>query len=370
MKYSKTGILKKKISPASEVLQEEAKRMEEKLSELKQFMVKEKEKRDNAPKMKDGSKWRSAATSKPITGYADTVLAQKTKIVTKQVQGKKEDSGKLTEGKEPNDEIFGFLVSCGLEKYHKVFLDNGIDEMEILMEITEGHLSNLNIPLGHRLKILKNIKECKGKENEVQADAQKVESKESETGHEELVSAEMYKEVIDIYTNSGSSTSHKPKPKNLEDHPKKVRFLDPVTEDMLPKNLKSLLTEESNPPTKSISETFEESSSTSTLVLIKHKKICWNCFRVFEASSMSQFMDKEFCNKSCREQYVESRSLTCLCGIKFIKDQGILESGIWVCSEDCAQKVAVEELEQDIEDSEESSDSIRIDPSTGDVIKS
>lgn len=367
MKYSKTGILKKKISPASEVLQEEAKRMEEKLSELKQFMVKEKEKRDNAPRMKDGSKWRSAATSKPITGYADTVLAQKAKV-TKQV--KPENNEKPAENPEKNNEIFNFLANCGLDKYHKVFLDNGIDDLEILMELTEAHLSNLNIPLGHRLKILKNIKERKGKENEAQVVPQKIEKTETETGHEELVSAEMYKEVIDIYKNSGSSTLHKPKPKTQEDQPKKVRFLDPVTEDMLPKNLKSLLTEESEPLSKSVSQTFEESSSTSASVLIKHKKICYNCYKVFEAASMSQFMDKEFCSKTCRELYVESRSLTCVCHIKFIKDQGVLESGIWVCSEDCAQKVAAEELEQNNEDSEESSDSIKIDPSTGDVIKS
>ena len=56
MKTSKTGILKKKVGPTSEILQEEAKKMEEKLSELKEFMIKEKEKRESKSKIKDGSK--------------------------------------------------------------------------------------------------------------------------------------------------------------------------------------------------------------------------------------------------------------------------------------------------------------------------
>lgn len=363
MKYTKTGILKKKIGPANEVLQEEAKRMEEKLSELKEFMMKEKEKRDNAPRMKDGSKWRSAATTKPISGYADTVLSQKAKVGSKPLQPPN------PEPENSNSEILHFLSSCGLEKYQKLFLDNGIDEFEILMELTESHLANLNIPLGHRLKILKKIKENKGKENECQVAPQIVETPECELGLEESGSVEMFKEAIDSYTKSGSSTKLKQKKvKIVEEAPKKVRFLDPVTEEMLPKNFKNLMMEESKPIAKTQIETFEESSATSAPLLIMHKKICWNCYKVFEAGLMAQFMDKEFCGKACRVEYVESRSQTCICNIKFTKDQGFIESGIWVCSENCAKQVALMYSEQDSEGPEESSDEIFIDPVTGDVI--
>jgi len=365
MKYTKTGILKKKIGPGTEILQEEAKRMEEKLSELKEFMMKEKEKRDNAPRMKDGSKWRSAATTKPISGYADAVLAQKAKIGSKPLLVPNPEP----ENSKSNPEIFQFLSSCGLEKYQKLFLDNGIDELEILMELTESHLANLSIPLGHRLKILKKIKENKGKENECVVAPQIVEKAESELGLEESGSVEMFKEAIDSYTKSGSSTKLKQKKvKIFEEAPKKVRFLDPVTEEMLPKNFKNLMTEESKPIAKTHIETFEESSATSAPLLIMHKKICWNCYKVFEATSMAQFMDKEFCGKACRVEYVESRSQTCICNIKFTKDQGFIESGIWVCSESCAEQVALEYSEQAPEDPEESSDEIFIDPVTGDVI--
>ena len=40
--------------------------------------------------------------------------------------------------------------------------DNGVDDMEIVYELNEEHLSNIGIPLGHRLKILKRIREVKG----------------------------------------------------------------------------------------------------------------------------------------------------------------------------------------------------------------
>lgn len=49
-----------------------------------------------------------------------------------------------------------------MEKYLTTLLENGIDDMEILFEINEEHLTALNIPMGHRLKIMKRIRELKG----------------------------------------------------------------------------------------------------------------------------------------------------------------------------------------------------------------
>lgn len=57
------------------------------------------------------------------------------------------------------NEVDVFLKSIGLEKYSDLMRENGIDDLEIVQELTEPHLEQLGIVLGHRIKILKKIKE-------------------------------------------------------------------------------------------------------------------------------------------------------------------------------------------------------------------
>jgi len=56
------------------MLEEEAKKMEEKLEMVKKMMELEKEKRSTQKKAKDGTVWRSATTQKQISGYSQMVL--------------------------------------------------------------------------------------------------------------------------------------------------------------------------------------------------------------------------------------------------------------------------------------------------------
>ena len=470
MKYSKAGIIKKKIGPTSDLLSEEAKRMEEKLSELKEFMMKEKEKREAVPKMKDGGKWRSAAANKPISGYADLVLTQKGKIAAKPRPAKKTDFlptseilGQVEEVKKDSrslagsnfsagfgtvgnsaqgnaDEVLEFLSACGMEKYYEKFVENGIEELEILVEVTESHLANMAIPLGHRLKIMKKIKECRessgnkeeiksmnrensglGKENvpsKVQSENVVVRVKEkvqeSRThemcvgGDDELVNGEfdeiqsynMFQEAIQNYRKAGSPTKHKAKAKNPEEAFKKVRFEEPVTLDMMPKDVKGLLYEGSwEPPQPAVVETFEESSGTQAAIIIKERKSCWNCYKIFEANDVYKAFDKEFCGKACSMVFFEDRCSVCVCGEKFMKVLGnrILN----VCSEECkslgiekdkrgsgieriegnedvkgegessggnAGGDKIEEGKEDSSDDEGSYPDFCIDPSTGDLV--
>ena len=48
-----------------------------------------------------------------------------------------------------------------LEKYADQFIDNGVEDLETIMELNEKHLEQMGIPLGHKLKIMKKIKESK-----------------------------------------------------------------------------------------------------------------------------------------------------------------------------------------------------------------
>lgn len=48
-----------------------------------------------------------------------------------------------------------------MNKYKDTFLDNGVEDLEIILELDEKHIEQMGIPLGHKLKILKKIKEIR-----------------------------------------------------------------------------------------------------------------------------------------------------------------------------------------------------------------
>lgn len=52
-----------------------------------------------------------------------------------------------------------FLEPIKMEKYVDSFIENGIESVDDLKLIEEKHLEKMSIPLGHRLKIIKKIKE-------------------------------------------------------------------------------------------------------------------------------------------------------------------------------------------------------------------
>lgn len=54
-----------------------------------------------------------------------------------------------------------FLASVNLSKYHNVFVENGVDDLEIILELDDKHLEQMNIPLGHKLKLMKRIKDMR-----------------------------------------------------------------------------------------------------------------------------------------------------------------------------------------------------------------
>ena len=53
-------------------------------------------------------------------------------------------------------DLGGWLRSLGLEQYEAALRENAIDD-RVLSDLTEGHLRELGIPLGARLKLLKAI---------------------------------------------------------------------------------------------------------------------------------------------------------------------------------------------------------------------
>ena len=52
-------------------------------------------------------------------------------------------------------ELYEFLKLSNLLQYHQALLDNGVEELEILMELTENHLERIGFKIGHIIKVQK-----------------------------------------------------------------------------------------------------------------------------------------------------------------------------------------------------------------------
>ena len=46
-------------------------------------------------------------------------------------------------------------------RYKDIFLDNGVEDLETILELDDKHLEQMSVPLGHKLKIMKRIKEIR-----------------------------------------------------------------------------------------------------------------------------------------------------------------------------------------------------------------
>ena len=58
-------------------------------------------------------------------------------------------------------DIGDWLARLGVSQYEASFRENAIDA-EVLRELTNEHLKDLGVPLGHRLKMLRSIRELAG----------------------------------------------------------------------------------------------------------------------------------------------------------------------------------------------------------------
>ena len=186
---------KKKIMP-SQLLELEAKKREVELNELRRKMREDQRIKFQEHTKSQGNHWRSATTKKQISGYSDMVqehYARETEWdfsnpqsaqIKKRVNSRGSNaSGKhFTKGlnikrKQPAsanqnsiesnfnkalsqqnnvyNEVEDFLTNIKMEKYKEVFIDNGIEDKETILELQEEHLEQMNLPLGHKLKIMK-----------------------------------------------------------------------------------------------------------------------------------------------------------------------------------------------------------------------
>ena len=54
-----------------------------------------------------------------------------------------------------------FLTSIKLDKYQEKFIENGVEDLETILELNDEHIELMGVPLGHKLKIMKRIKDLR-----------------------------------------------------------------------------------------------------------------------------------------------------------------------------------------------------------------
>ncbi|CAG9311446.1 unnamed protein product [Blepharisma stoltei] len=229
----------------TEKILEEAKQREQRWNELKSLMEKYEK-----PKYKE-----SDFKSKPF----NTQLIEKTKPIEEEKSVKNTNKAlKITKSaaeenkKIKNDvksqnivenskvnEVEQFLASIGMEKYASAFQDNGIDDLEILCELNEAHLEQLGVPLGHRIKILKKIRENLLSKSSVKQPQAKLEIRQEPQIQASKIMVQEIKPKS-IVKNSDQKSSP---PKNIQERSGKSDFsaqneaIDVQTDSYIPQSL-------------------------------------------------------------------------------------------------------------------------------------
>ena len=54
-----------------------------------------------------------------------------------------------------------FLGAIKLDKYFDKLIDNGVEDLETILELEDSHIEQMGIPLGHKLKIMKRVKDIR-----------------------------------------------------------------------------------------------------------------------------------------------------------------------------------------------------------------
>ena len=69
--------------------------------------------------------------------------------------------GALQQQNNEGSEVYSFLQDIKLEKYVDKFIDNGVEDIETILELEDNHIEQMGIPLCHKLKIVKKIKDMR-----------------------------------------------------------------------------------------------------------------------------------------------------------------------------------------------------------------
>lgn len=200
-----------------------------------------------------------------------------------------------------------------MEKYRDAFIENGIEDKETILELNEAHLEQLGLPLGHKLKIMKKIKELKksippsANVSVVSQPQQKpasasVSNEPSNTNllvgvYDEEKNNQEFQEALLAWRNAGKKTQPKDEKEPIirsetqsiqskSKTKKTVRFSDAPAEELLIMNTEAEEDKEDNVATE-VKPTARTTNITEGMIAFKNVSISKNSFLFSQESSGS-----------------------------------------------------------------------------------
>ena len=244
-------------------------------------------------------------------------------------------------------DVLLFLQELNMGNYFDDFINNGINNKDKLLYLTNDNLKLINIPYAYRFRILKKLKETKNLEN-----MKKNINEKGKLSKIKLKQESKYEEII---------IPKEEDDKEIDDEEMRKTFTEAIsdfkkTHNSFNDNIindKNILNEQ-----KQISNIFEigeyieeknkedKKEIKQLLPLNSEKILCYFCFKVILQKDCIIKFDKLFCSKKCMLEYEKENYINCkVCSKKMKKIESLpsfYNRNIYYCSLNCLEQIEPE----------------------------
>ncbi|CAD8184502.1 unnamed protein product [Paramecium pentaurelia] len=328
----------KTTNPYALQMQEEAQKMADKLAKLKQNLNSQKMERSQISKQSGDStesfRWQNKTTP----------------------------NNRILKDRPPSNKsepIEQFLKSIKLDTYVQKFKENGFEELDILFDIQKEQLQQMEIPLGHQIRLMKKIRELK-QSVEVNEPIIQNESKYDEL--EEPIIDQSFTQQIkrsslqkerqkSVKKVTFQQNENQEEYKSIQQSSNQSFILDQL-EEISNYMHQNHIGENSNISVQTCADQNQFDNNTSQISITKQKPYdeqnaqllrikkvaCWNCFKLL-IKDFIQIDCNEFCNLECYQKYNNLYLGQCVsCSQQFDIRNGIMLNGCNFCTEKCSEK--------------------------------
>ena len=246
-------------------------------------------------------------------------------------------------------ELQKFLKEINLERYTDIFIIHEITELNTIKLLEDKHFQNMKIPIGHKLKILKHIKELKESEIKDMSGDPKP-NLDFKISNETFQKSNSFEEKLEKIKTASSINDSKAtslydcstfndinlKEKSQNQEQLKVDEEEKKIMKVPIKNENVLIINE-NDPLKFENIWTKMSPLSNDLSHVISKEFCWNCLKMINKKKMVISIEKCFCSLPCSQEYIKLNSISCReCSKNCLKQKAFLINAYWFCSEICS----------------------------------
>ena len=244
-------------------------------------------------------------------------------------------------------DVLLFLQELNMGNYFDDFINNGINNKDKLLYLTNDNLKLINIPYAYRFRILKKLKETKNLEN-----MKKNINEKGKLSKIKLKQESKYEEII---------IPKEEDDKEIDDEEMRKTFTEAIsdfkkTHNSFNDNIindKNILNEQEQISNiVEIGEYIEEKNKEDKkeikqlLPLNSEKILCYFCFKVILQKDCIIKFDNLFCSKKCMLEYEKENYINCkVCSKKMKKIESLpsfYNRNIYYCSLNCLEQIEPE----------------------------